>query len=1361
MDASGALVAKPPTGRKMKARAPPPPGKPAPLSVHGDLRPPCDTALSSQQNLIHMKEALRNSTLDITVVLPSGLEKQSVVNGSHAMMDLLVELCLQNHLNPSHHALEIRSSETQQPLSFKPNTLVGTLNVHTVFLKEKVSEEKVKPGPPKVPEKSVRLVVNYLRTQKAVVRVSPDVPLQNILPVICAKCEVSPDHVILLRDNVAGEELELSKSLNELGIKELYAWDNRRETFRKSSLGNDETDKEKKKFLGFFKVNKRSSSKGCLTTPNSPSVHSRSLTLGPSLSLGNISGVSVKSEMKKRRAPPPPGAGPPVQDKASEKMSLGSQVDLQKKKRRAPAPPPPQPPPPSPLPQPPPPSPLVPNRREDKEENRKSTVGVGRQVPQKPPRGTARGPPQLVLPPPPPYPPPDTDVVEPLSSPGEGAGSEASELRPKLSLPLGPSGHCSGDGVPLVPSEAEETVSVGSCFASEDTTEDSGVMSSPSDIISLDSQHDSLKSKDKWATDQEDGSDQDLMGTPELGPQKSPSWERNGCRNSHLRSEKATIVLNNDEELFTAGQFHKTLAELDEELEEMEESYETDTSSLTSSTNGVSHHSVQDAIIPDSDADTIPVTFIGEVSDDPIDLELFSNRNNNAGSFDMGNVASRRAPWASFQAEHSQPQGRTGEEVPDPYTPSHDLRKGTQSNTSQDGNFVDTGPKVTSFVSKLQINGLNAREKGKGPVPAYSETTRPVQRASLQPTSEKESNDKTDKTAVSAPPSWYQQGQTPRGSYGLKCGLTTYKIVPPKSEMKCYDRDVSLSMGAIKIDELGNLVSPHVNSSRTIPLSSSVIETETQPIGKVKEFWRCSSLEKQLTQPKDCSAKRTTTTTTTTMPAKPQPNNRLEVAPTLTAPQQQADPQECRTHLEEGRSRPPSALTCHMKVPAGNTTEVTFLKPQRRTSSQYVASAIAKRIGPPKVHSDVLRQHNNEEKCHGDRVPKLPGEPVTVKHDTAPKVYSEAQRHRHEAKQPDVSLPSNAGGQLAAGAQPRGEVSSPCGKLSTQDCPATVHRSSCFPLVRSSQKDHVSVGQSCGFNEKQGASNQKTSSASDPALTLDRVHPPPSRLADAQSSSRALVNGSTGAPGNSEPPHFPKVSSTSSHIILEMEQKPNSLSTDVQETDGTLPPSIFGPKKKFKPVVQRPVPKDTSLHSALMEAIHAAGGKDKLRKTAEHTMEGGPKKPSYTEAESERSALLAAIRGHSGAHNLRKVSSSASEELQSFRDAALSALGAENPQQEDHGLPPPPALPPPPPPTSQAASRTASRFSSGTLSNPVDARQALMDAIRSGTGAARLRKRTWNVQLVPSKPVFRCNTCTCPALHSISLSREPTRVQSL
>lgn len=77
-------------------------------------------------------------------------------------------------------------------------------------------------------QKSVRLVVNYLKTQKAVVRVSPEVPLHNIIPAICEKCEVSQEHIVLLRDSITGEELELTKSLEELGISELYAWDRKR-----------------------------------------------------------------------------------------------------------------------------------------------------------------------------------------------------------------------------------------------------------------------------------------------------------------------------------------------------------------------------------------------------------------------------------------------------------------------------------------------------------------------------------------------------------------------------------------------------------------------------------------------------------------------------------------------------------------------------------------------------------------------------------------------------------------------------------------------------------------------------------------------------------------------------------------------------------------------------------------------------------------------------------------------------------------------------------------------------------------------------------------------------------------------------
>ncbi|XP_054213666.1 protein cordon-bleu isoform X15 [Homo sapiens] len=1042
-------------------------------------------------------------------------------------------------------------------------------------------------------------------------------------------------------------------------------------------------------------------------------MHSRSLTLGPSLSLGSISGVSVKSEMKKRRAPPPPGSGPPVQDKASEKVSLGSQIDLQKKKRRAPAPPPPQPPPPS---------PLIPNRTEDKEENRKSTMGGGRQVPQKPPRGTARGPPQLVLPPPPPYPPPDTDVVEPLSFPGEGAGSEASDPIPKLSLPLGSGSHCSPDGAPQVLSEAEETVSVGSCFASEDTTEDSGVMSSPSDIVSLDSQQDSMKYKDKWATDQEDCSDQDLAGTPDLGPQKSPLWEKNGSENSHLRTEKAVTASNDEEDLLIAGEFRKTLAELDEDLEEMEDSYETDTSSLTSSIHGASNHCPQDAMIPHGDTDAIPVTFIGEVSDDPVDSGLFSNRNNNAGSFDSEGVASRRASLAPLQAEHSQPHEKAREEVPALHPASHDIGKGIRvalSNISKDGNLMETAPRVTSFASNLHTDNLNAKVKDKVYGCADGERTQATERVNSQPVNEKDSN---DKNAALAPTSWHQRGQNPGKSYRLKHGLTTYKIIPPKSEMRCYDRDVSLSTGAIKIDELGNLVSPHATGIRIISLSSSVPEAESQPIGKVREFWRCNSVEKHLGRPSESSARGPPSTPVPTQTQNPE--SRLQADPKPISPQQKSAHHEGRNPLGEGRNQPPTMGMGHVRVPAAHTTEVTFLKPQRRTSSQYVASAIAKRIGAPKVHADVVRPHGYAEKGYAGKAPVLAAPPVTVKDDRTSSPHSETQGWKDGAQWPCVTPPNNHGEDLAVGAPPRGEVIGPHRKLSTQDRPAAIHRSSCFSLVQSSQRDRVSVGQSCGFSGKQSTSSQEASSASEPRRAPDGTDPPPPHTSDTQACSRELVNGSVRAPGHGEPSHPPGGSGTESHILLEREEKPSVFSTDGNETDSIWPPSIFGPKKKFKPVVQRPVPKDTSLHSALMEAIHSAGGKDRLRKTAEHTGEGRPAKLSYTEAEGERSALLAAIRGHSGTCSLRKVASSASEELQSFRDAALSAQGSESPLLEDLGLLSPPAIPPPPPPPSQALSapRTASRFSTGTLSNTADARQALMDAIRSGTGAARLRK---------------------------------------
>ncbi|NXI54760.1 COBL protein, partial [Chloroceryle aenea] len=415
--------------RRMKARAPPPPNQPPAASrIRSEHKSPAETAVISDQNLVSMKENMINRSVDFTVILPSGVEQKSTVQGSKAVMDLLVDLCSQYRLNPSQHSLELKSSGTQQPLSYKPNTLIGALDIQTVLLKEKFPEEKTKRPLPRVPEKSVRLVVNYLKTQKAVVRVSPEVPLHNIIPAICEKCEVSQEHIVLLRDGITGEELELTKSLEELGIKELYAWDRKREPSRKASVSNDAIEKEKTRLLGLFKAD-RSSSKGFSTAPNSPSVHSRSGSLGPSLSLGNISGMTANPEVKKRRAPPPPVAALAWQNEEMRVIKGASLNDLQKKKRRAPLPPTASAPP----------TPAIPNRTEEREDKRKSTM-------------------ESLL--------PACDNVYVV------------------------------DDTVLELSEVEETASESSCFASEDTTEDSGVVSSPSDIVSLDSQNDSMKLRD-------------------------------------------------------------------------------------------------------------------------------------------------------------------------------------------------------------------------------------------------------------------------------------------------------------------------------------------------------------------------------------------------------------------------------------------------------------------------------------------------------------------------------------------------------------------------------------------------------------------------------------------------------------------------------------------------------------------------------------------------------------------------------------------------------------------------------------------------------------------------------------------------
>lgn len=70
------------------------------------------------------------------------------------------------------------------------------------------------------------------------------------------------------------------------------------------------------------------------------------------------------------------------------------------------------------------------------------------------------------------------------------------------------------------------------------------------------------------------------------------------------------------------------------------------------------------------------------------------------------------------------------------------------------------------------------------------------------------------------------------------------------------------------------------------------------------------------------------------------------------------------------------------------------------------------------------------------------------------------------------------------------------------------------------------------------------------------------------------------------------------NISLRIHRKSQTLFTeaDGSVTSGDLPVSMFGPVKKFRPVVCRHVEKEMSLHSSLMDAIQTGRGRDGLRK---------------------------------------------------------------------------------------------------------------------------------------------------------------------
>ncbi|XP_058510075.1 cordon-bleu protein-like 1 [Solea solea] len=297
----------------------------------------------------------------LSVVLPGGIEKNATVHGSKPVMDLLVTLCASYHLNPSDYTVEVLSPNKNN-IGFKPNSPIGSLEAEKIVLKPKGVEEKIRR--PYMPEATVRLLINYKKSHKAVVRVNPRVPLEMLLPVVCDKCEFEVDTTVLLRNSQSEEPLDLTKSLNEHGLREVFAKNTARkkcvhgqhepktteaEVISPPAQSGDLPNKENKQkenagFLSLFRRKKKKPElEGAVSGPVSPGLDKPMVV--------SVKGQDVASPItppadmpKKRRAPQPPmGASQSVPNNLSTYHLRGPQRSaestLRTTKRRAPPPP--------------------------------------------------------------------------------------------------------------------------------------------------------------------------------------------------------------------------------------------------------------------------------------------------------------------------------------------------------------------------------------------------------------------------------------------------------------------------------------------------------------------------------------------------------------------------------------------------------------------------------------------------------------------------------------------------------------------------------------------------------------------------------------------------------------------------------------------------------------------------------------------------------------------------------------------------------------------------------------------------------------------------------------------------------------
>ncbi|KAM9405541.1 protein cordon-bleu-like isoform 8-T9 [Salvelinus alpinus] len=1476
---------KPPIGKRMKSRAPPPPPapEPAPRRIFRNAVP--DGGGSAQGSMGSMvmdtKENMMRTSVDLHITLPQGYQTSSTVDGSKALMDLLVDLCSRYHLNPAYHTLELLSSEGLS-LAFKPNSLLGSLDVVAISIREKVLQDKVvRKPPPKVPEKTVRLVVNYHRSQKAVVRVSPLAPLESLVPAICEKCEFDPSHVLLLKDNVSNHELELDKCLSELGIRELYVLDqtlvrqpkmasapalNYSEYFcsNTSSVGGA----EKKGLLGFLKFNRRKSKteeqsptmdmdgldnniiqntekhyNGLSTVSIMPCVEARPSTLGQSQSVMNISRMSPRIELKKRRAPPAPTPCHGCYTLEAYQVAPDSESTL--RKRKAPAPPatsvtpaPSTPAPltsvqmaPSPSPAPSSPTPSLPAEEDSGSElsnvsvysssssgvaagtsvadtsmadsdSASSRADVSKSGPDSTPSSIAAmadssrdaspskvdtGPRSKTMVNVASYSAPtskvekvdsapssSTDKVKPTADSSRSTTPEETRGESALGLKLDEkennrhsamawlhSRRLSVAGPQTPDIEVEETLSMGSSgsgsfqdqgyAASEGMAEDSGLVSSPS--VS-DTTHPT--SPDGSLSLGSSGSSHPMIHplTKDCSSDSDEGCATWGSRHRHSsdishndKAGKTNDIYEEDPEL--TAQLNQTLADLDADLANISH---IDAVSVQEHPYVMSTESND---IPVSVVDMeVPVTAIDEVLEDYETQSMtdhqatlmsssqttdnkdlnhshhhssvggIQNKNNNACMSDGSSKVSSAQP---------QPAQRLK-------SPGKKLANGTMRKDH------------TAVISKTKVE-VKRRESADGAERKAS----PVNSSLTVPESHSKSPEEEVPTyrGHTASQSQIKITCSPVSRFGMK----TFTIVPPKplvatQPQKPAEATATLTTGAIRIDDQGNMVKVPIARNKFGGSSESGINKDDSVsplLGKAKAFW--SSTEKQDTSAPSVPTSRGPVPFTKTQspePEVPKTTPRVvasdppaaKATPKACEPVAKMTPKEtCKDVVEvtkdvsqeaEGKAPVPVSETPvqqqqPMKLNTGilqdQKRNLSFLKPSRRTSSQYVASAIAKYVVKP----TMAKADNIQEVTAELSVPvrKPPGSYGYQKEGRS--FHVNPQRSSGTSTNVPVKKESSSGsGSYHAGAKCYPDYLSAEKQVVSGESTQGVDRSG----YRSSSSLRGGGGSSKSLDSDTVANNTKQHGSNSPSPRQQTQMTPPPPAPQSPTKQVPAVS----RPSQGPPPAQSRSETVGPKGHPALAKKPEPLRSAAAAASNNLPEpqqvSLFGPVKKFKPVIMKSVQMDTSLHTTLMSAIQCGDGKERLRKISDSSASSTLKKSFFVEEENERCALLAAIRVQSNSAGLKKTISQPAEELDKLRkteeeNRTLCDAFPAMPPPPPFVPPPPPSMLPPPPPPGPPSTRpkpTMMGVPLGAGGNPALARDAMLEAIRSGSAADRLKK---------------------------------------